>query len=341
MAGAAPGGSRRKDPYQVLGVARDASHDAIKKAYRKLARKHHPDVNPGDKAAEDRFKEISEAHAVLSDATKRRSYDEFGEIALEGGFDPEAARRARESFGQRFGGARPGGPGGSAGPGGEEYGFGDLDDLLGDLFSRRGWQGGPGGAGGAGRRMAFRGSDMEAEVALDLREAARGGEHRFTIARPGADGAPRNETVTVRIPAGVADGGRIRLPGKGGEGSGGGASGDLHATIRIRRDPVFRAEGRNLHLEAPITVSEAVLGAKIEVPTLDGRATVHVPPGTDGGQRLRLRGKGMPNPSGGPAGDLYVTVQIKVPKGLDEEAKTKLEALAPFELVDPRKDLFK
>ena len=104
---------------------------------------------------------------------------------------------------------------------------------------------------------------------------------------------------------------------------------------------MFRAEGRNLHLEAPITVSEAVLGAKIEVPTLDGRATVHVPPGTDGGQRLRLRGKGMPNPSGGPAGDLYVTVQIKVPKGLDEEAKTKLEALAPFELVDPRKDLFK
>ncbi len=339
MAGAPPGGSRRKDPYQVLGVARDASDDAVKKAYRKLARKHHPDVNPGDKAAEERFKEISEAYAVLSDAEKRRAYDEFGEIALEGGFDPEAARRARESFGQRFGGGRPGG---SSGPGGDEYAFGDLDDLLGDLFSRRGWEGRPGGPGGpGGGRRGLRGPDVEAEVSLDLREAARGGEHRFTLARPAADGTTRNETVTVRIPAGVADGGRIRLPGKGGEGIGGGPPGDLHATIRIRRDPVFRLEGRDLHLDAPVTVREAVLGAKIEVPTLDGRATVQVPPETDSGRRLRLRGKGMPNPSGGAPGDLYVVVQIKVPRGLDAEAKATLESLSRFDPDDPRKDLFK
>ncbi|HME73585.1 MAG TPA: J domain-containing protein [Myxococcota bacterium] len=339
MADAAGGGSRRKNPYEVLGVARDADEDTIRKAYRKLARKHHPDVNPGDKAAEERFKAISEAYATLSNAEKRRAYDEFGDVSLESGFDAEAARRAREAFGQRFGGARAGGGGGS---GGEEFAFGDLDDLLGDLFSRRGWAGGAGGARGArAGRAGLRGPDMEAEVALDLREAARGGEHRFTITRPTADGTARTETLTVRIPSGVADGGRIRIPGKGGEGIGGAPAGDLHATIRIRPDPVFRLDGRDLHLELPITVREAVLGAKVEVPTLEGRATLQVPPGTDSGKRLRLRGKGMPNPAGGAPGDLYAVVQIRVPKGLSGDAKSKLEALAKFDPPDPRKGLFR
>jgi curved DNA-binding protein len=334
----AAGGSRRKNPYEVLGVARDADEDTIRKAYRKLARKHHPDVNPGDKAAEERFKAISEAYATLSNAEKRRAYDEFGDVSLETGFDAEAARRAREAFGQRFGGTRSGG----GGPGGEEFAFGDLDDLLGDLFSRRGWAGGAGGARGArGGRGGLRGPDMEAEVELDLREAARGGEHRFTITRPTADGAARTETLTVRIPPGVADGGRIRIPGKGGEGIGGAPPGDLHATIRIRPDPVFRLEGRNLHLELPITVREAVLGAKVEVPTLEGRATLQVPPGTDSGKRLRLRGKGMPNPAGGAPGDLYAVVQIRVPKELSDDAKAKLEALAKFDPPDLRKGLFR
>ncbi|HYB12868.1 MAG TPA: J domain-containing protein [Myxococcota bacterium] len=333
----APTGSRRKNPYEVLGVARDADEDTIRKAYRKLARKHHPDVNPGDKAAEERFKSISEAYAILSNAEKRRAYDEFGDVSLETGFDAEAARRAREAFGQRFGGARPGE---GAGAGGEEFAFGDLDDLLGDLFSRRGWAG-RGGARGARGGRGLRGPDMEAEVELDLREAARGGEHRFTITRSTADGGTRTETVTVRIPPGVADGGRIRIPGKGGEGLGGAPPGDLHATIRIRADPIFRLEGRDLHVALPITVREAVLGAKVEVPILEGRATLQVPPGTDSGKRLRLRGKGMPNPAGGAAGDLYVEVQIRVPKGLDDEARSKLESLAKFDPPDPRKGLFR
>ncbi|HKE09941.1 MAG TPA: DnaJ domain-containing protein, partial [Myxococcota bacterium] len=150
-------GSGRKNPYEVLGVARDADEDTIRKAYRKLARKHHPDVNPGDKAAEERFKAISEAYAILSNAEKRRAYDEFGDVSLESGFDAEAARRAREAFGQRFGGAQGGGGSG----GGEEFAFGDLDDLLGDLFSRRGWTGGR--RGGRAAPGGLRGPDMEAE----------------------------------------------------------------------------------------------------------------------------------------------------------------------------------
>lgn len=352
-----------RDLYEVLGVPRGADDETIKKAYRKLARKHHPDVNPGDKAAEERFKAISEAYGVLSNQEKRRAYDEFGDVALEGGFDAEKARRMKEEFesrfgrgsfaraqaGERFGTGGPGAGGfeGFGEAGGEGFGF-DLDDLLGDLFSRRGWQGGPAGAGargagarGAGARRARRGVDLEAELVLELREAARGGERRLALTRPGADGGVKQENVTVRIPAGVADGGRIRVPGKGGEGASGAPAGDLYATIRIRPDPVLRLEGRDLHVEVPVTVAEAALGAKIEVPTLDGRATLTIPPGTDSGRRLRLRGKGMPNPAGGEAGDLYVTLQIRVPRDLDDDARAKLEALARFDPADLRKELFR
>jgi DnaJ-class molecular chaperone len=329
--------SKHRSPYEVLGVARDADEDAIRKAYRRLARKHHPDVNPGDTVAEEKFKEISQAYAVLSNEEKRRAYDEFGEVALEGGFDPEAARRAREAFGARFGGAPGAGAGG--GPnrfGEEEFAFGDLDDMLGDLFARRG---GPGARGGG--RFALRGPDLEATLELELEEAARGGERRITVTRPSAEGGAKTESVTIRIPAGVVDGGRIRIPGKGGEGRGGGPPGDLHATLRIRPHRLFRVEGRDLHLDVPVTVAEATLGAKIEVPTLEGQASVQVPPGTDGGRRLRLRGKGLPSPGGGPPGDLYVTIQIRVPRDLDAAAKGQLEALAKFDPPDVRKDLLR
>jgi DnaJ-class molecular chaperone len=321
--------SKHKDPYEVLGVPRDADEDTIKKAYRKLARKHHPDVNPGDKGAEERFKDVSTAYDVLSDAEKRRAYDEFGEMALEGGFDAEAARRARDSFGTRFGR----GGGGAGEYAGEGFAFGDLDEMLGNLFSRRG------GARAGGERFALRGPDLEAELELELEDAARGGERRFTVSRPTADGGVRNENVTVRIPAGVADGGRIRLPGKGGEGIGGGPPGDLHATIRIRPHRIFRVEGRDLHLDVPVSFREATLGAKVEVPTLDGRATVAIPPGTDSGKRLRLRGKGLPKPGGGAGGDLYATVQIRVPRTLDDDARAHLEALAKSDPPDLRKEL--
>ena len=322
---------KERDLYKVLGVARDVDADALKKAYRKLARRHHPDVNPGDKAAEEKFKEISEAYDVLSDATKRRNYDEFGEVSLQGGFDAEQARRAREAFGARFGGG--GGPGAGYGAytSEEPFEFGDLDDLLGRF--------GFGGRGASGRAAGLRGSDLEASLELDFLEAAKGGEKRLSLALPGEDGRPKMQTLTVRIPPGVADGGRIRLRGKGAPGLGGGPAGDLWATVRVRPHPVFRREGRDVFVDVPVTIVEAIRGAKIEVPTLDGRATVTVPPGTDSGKKLRLRGKGIPDPAGGAPGDLYVVIQIRVPKQLDPEALAKLDALAGTE--DPRQELFR
>lgn len=322
--------TKRTDPYQLLGVARDADDESIKKAYRRLARKWHPDVNPGDKAAEENFKRISEAWAVLSNAEKRRAYDEFGDAALEGGFDAEAARRARDAFRDRFGGAPGAGPG-------EEFAF-DLDDLVGDLFTRRGWSGGARGGAGSVR---MRGRDVEAELVLSLRDAAKGGEQRLILQRPTPEGGVRAESVTLRIPKGVTDGGRIRVAGKGGRGVGGAPAGDLFATIRIAADPVFRLEGRDLHLDLPITVREAVLGAKVDVPTLEGRATMSIPPASDSGTRLRLRGKGMPHAGRGAPGDLYVTLKIVVPRGLDDAARQALDALARFDPEDPRKDLLR
>ena len=311
----------KRDLYQILGVARDASEDVIRKAYRKLARRHHPDVNPNDKAAEDKFKEISHAYSVLSDADKRRAYDEFGEVSLEGGFDPEAARRSREAFGARFGG------GGRPGVGDAEgFAFEGLDGLFSDLFSRRG--------GGRGR-----GADVEAELELDFMDAARGAEQRLTLARPQPDGSLRQETVTVRIPPGVADGGRLRIPGKGGPGAGGGPAGDLHARIRVRPHRFFRRDGRDLLLDVDVSVREATLGAKVEVPTLDGRVTLAIPPGTDSGTKLRVRGKGIPSPSGGAPGDLYAVVQIRVPRDPGPRERELLEELAKNDPPDLRKEL--
>jgi len=312
----------KRDLYQILGVARDAGEDVIRKAYRKLARRHHPDVNPNDKGAEDKFKEISHAYSVLSDTEKRRAYDEFGEVSLEGGFDPEAARRAREAFGARFGGG--GGPPsfGNA----EGFAFEGLDGLFSDLFSRQG--------GGRGR-----GADVEAELELDFMDAARGAEQRLSLARPQPDGSLRQETVTVRIPPGVADGGRLRIPGKGGPGPGGGPPGDLHARIRVRPHRFFRRDGRDLLVDVDVSVREAALGAKVEVPTLEGRVTLTIPPGTDSGTKLRVRGKGIPSPSGGSPGHLYAIVQIRVPRNLGPRERELLDELAEHDPPDLRKEL--
>jgi len=314
--------------YQALGVPRGADEEAIKKAYRKLARQYHPDVNPGDAAAEERFKRISQAYSVLSDPERRRNYDEFGDASLDGGFDADAARRAREAFGARFG--TGGRAEGFPGFGGQSFDFGDLEDLLGRGFGGR----------GRGRGRSLRGEDIQASLDLDFLEAARGGEKRLTITRPNPSGAPITETVTVRIPPGVGDGGRIRLPQKGAPGLGGGPSGDLWATIRVRPHRLFRREGRDIHLEVPISIREAIRGAKIEIPTLEGRATVTVPSGTDSGRKLRLRGKGIANPGGGSPGDLLVTVQIRVPRDLSEDVEKRVDELAAFDPPDLREELF-
>ena len=325
-----------KDLYAVLGVARDADRDAIRKAYRKLARENHPDLNPGDAEAEARFKDISHAWEVLENEERRKAYDEFGEISLEAGFDADEARKAREAFGARFGG--PGGfdvgghPG--TGMGGQEFHFGDLDDLLGGLFG--GAQRGPGAAG-----LRMRGQDLEAHLVLEFEEAVRGGEKRLTLGRPGPDGRPQPETLTVRIPPGVHGGGSLRLAGKGGPGLGGGSDGDLHVRLEVRPHPVFQREGRrDLVFDLPLSVREATLGAKVEVPTLDGRVTLTVPPGTDSGAKLRLKGKGVPGAKGAAPGDLFARVQIRAPRGLDEEARAGLEALERFEDPGLRKELF-
>jgi DnaJ-class molecular chaperone len=311
-----------KDPYSALGVARDADDDAIRTAYRRLAREFHPDVNPDNPAAEERFKTVSEAYSVLSDSEKRRAYDEFGEVSYQAGFDAAEARRARDAFG--------GGFSSHSQPGGAEFGHGGLDDLFSNLF---------GGAGPGRRTMRRRGANLEASLELDFLEAARGGDKRLQISRPTATGGHRSESVTVRIPPGVADGGQIRLRGKGGEGLGGGPAGDLIARIRVRSHPLFRRDNRDISLEVPLTIAEATLGTQVEVPTLDGRVTVTIPPGTDSGSKLRLRGKGVPDPSGGAAGDFYVTVKISVPKKLDDAAAQQLRELANDDPTNLRAEL--
>jgi DnaJ-class molecular chaperone len=316
------------DPYQVLGVARDAPVDDIKKAYRKLARETHPDLNPGDAAAEARFKEVSVAYEVLSDPQKRRDYDEFGEIALEAGFDAEAARAQREAFSSRFGT----GGGGDGGFGGA-FEFGGIDDFLRQF-------GGAGGGRRAGRGGGFqmRGADAEASMTLDFVDAALGGERKLSISRPTADGRLLEESITVRIPPGVTDGGRLRIPGKGGEGMGGGPAGDLWISLRVQPHPVFRRSGRNLELDLPITLREAIQGAQVEVPTLDGRVTLTVPPGTSSGAKLRMRGQGIPGGKHGSPGDLLARIQVVVPKNPTPEL---IEALEALEMDDPRKGLFR
>jgi curved DNA-binding protein len=311
-----------KDPYAILGVARDADADAIKKAYRKLAQKYHPDRNPDDASAEDRFKQVSQAYSVLSDPERRASYDEFGAVALDPNFDAEQARR--------FGGFRQGGGGfGGFDPG--DMGTGGLGSLFENLFG--------GGGHGPQTPRPRAGANLESDFELDFLEAARGSSRRITVNRPQPDGSSRTDTLTVQIPAGIADGGRIRLSGKGSRGTHGGPAGNLYVTVRVRSHPVFRREGQDLHMDVAVSVSEAILGADIEIPTLDGRVTLHVPPETDSGARLRLKSKGFPPAGSKAAGDLYVTVLIRVPKDLNDAQKEQFEKLAHLDPKDLRRDL--
>jgi curved DNA-binding protein len=322
-----------QDLYAILGVARDADTTSIKSAYRKLAQKYHPDMNTDDPAAEERFKEVSQAYAVLSDPERRKSYDEFGHLATDPNFDAEAARRARAGFGGSAGAFEDlfGAFGG--GRGFQRDGTGDAGDLFENLF-------------GAGRRQGprrrprqRRGADLETSLELEFAEAALGTEKRINVTRPGPDGLPQSESLSVRVPPGIEDGARIRLAGKGRPGSVGGPAGDLYARVRVRPHRLFRREDRDLHLDVPVSVSEAVLGTEFEIPTLEGRVTLRIPPGTDGGSKLRLRDKGIAATKDQPAGHLYVTIRIRVPKQIDDDTRRKFEELASCDPDDLRRDL--
>jgi DnaJ-class molecular chaperone len=295
-----------KDYYEVLGVKRGASDDEIKKAYRKLARKFHPDLNPGDKTAEAQFKQLQEAYDVLSNAGDRKLYDEYGEnwraVKAGAGVPPPPPQ----------GGQRPGG-----------FDFNDFDfgrfssggggggfDIFEELF---------GGARGRGGPRQGRGRDVEAELELSLEEAHRGG--RRTLQMQNAE-----KTIDVNIPAGVRDGSTVRLAGQGGPGANGSEPGDLYLHIRLRPHPMFTVKGDDLEVELPLAPWEAVLGANVEAPTLDGKVGVKVPAGARSGQRLRLRGQGLNKRSGG-RGDEYVRVKIVVPKEVSAEERRLYEEL--------------
>jgi DnaJ-class molecular chaperone len=293
-----------QDLYAALGVSRQASEDEIRKAYRKLARQHHPDVNPNDKKAEERFKEISYAYDVLSDPEKRARYDEFGTQGLAPGFDPEQARAYRRwSEGAR------------RSPIHEEFAEGiDLEDLLSRLggegrFARSEW-----------RSMPLRGRDAHAEIEVELRDAALGGEVRVQV---------EGRALRIKVPPGSDDGTRIRLAGQGEPGFEDGEPGDLYLTLRVRPHPLFRREGDDLTLDLPVSIPELVLGAEVEVPTLEGSATTRIPPHSKAGQRLRLRGMGVAKGKGA-RGDLYARLVAELPdpqtQELDELAK-RMESL--------------
>ncbi len=360
--------AKEKDLYAILGLAKGASADEIRKAYRKLARKYHPDLNPGDKQAEDRFKDLSLANDVLSDTAKRALYDEFGMEGLQAGFDPARAREYKRWADSGHGFSFRRGAGGAA-PEGFEFGFEmprgrrrgggrqsaderNFADILNEMFG-----------GAAGEEPARRaGQDIEHPIEVDLLDALRGTRTAVTVRRPGACGICRGtgragrrpcatcggsgvvettEKLSVKIPAGVGDGSRVRVAGKGGGGGEGGKPGDLYFVVRVRPHARIHREGKDLTLDVPVTVVEAIRGATITVPTLTGEVKLKVPPGSQSGQRMRLRGRGAPDPKGGEPGDLYVRLMVQVPTAATpEELQDALAALErAYRGDDPRADL--
>ncbi|HEX9161481.1 MAG TPA: DnaJ C-terminal domain-containing protein [Thermoanaerobaculia bacterium] len=304
-----------KDYYEILGVKKNATEEELKKAYRTLAKKFHPDKNKGNKDAENKFKEISEAYAVLSDKEKREQYDRLGSEAFgASGANPFAGF----DFSQFMGG------GGARGRrGATRSRTVDFSDIFGDLF------GGGAGAGGGFEPEPQRGGDVEAEATIDFRDAIRG----TTLELRSSDG----RTTKVKIPEGVSDGQRLRIRGKGAPGPMGGPAGDLQLVVHVRPHPFYERRGNDIHIELPITIGEAVKGADIEVPTIHGPVRARIPAGTQGGQTFRLTGKGVKRKNG--AGDHYYKVQIAIPRDLPPDAKAAAETIEANYRESPRAHL--
>jgi len=307
-----------KDYYGILGVGRSASADDIKSAYRKLAREYHPDVNKAANAAE-KFKEATAAYEVLSDPKKRQLYDQFGHVGPEG-FGGAAGPGGARVY--RWGGRAP--PGG--GPNFEDlfasspFAGMSLKDLLASLAGRRA------GARRGRRAAAHKGASAQVDVTLDFMQAARGCTTRLQMT--GADGS--SQEIDVKIPAGVREGSKIRVRGKGNPGRGG--AGDLYLNAHVRRHPYFRREGADIYVDLPVSVAEAAGGATVTVPTIDGPADLKVPPGASGGTQLRMRGKGVVDPRSKSRGDQYVVLKIVLPRKVSAKG---LELLKEFEKTDP------
>lgn len=318
-----------RDPYTILGVAKSADAAEIKKAFRKLAKKYHPDQS-SDPKAKEKFAEVSAAYEILGDEKKRGAFDR-GEIDAEG--------KPRFQGFEGFGAGGPGGPWASArraqpgggfehfefGPGGPAHGPGfDAGDLFSELF------GGQRRRGAQSSRSLPRGEDVAAQVTVTLAEAVHGTKTRVTL--------PTGRTLEVSVPAGMEDGKQIRLKGQGHPSPFGGEAGDALVTVKIAKHAYLRVDGRDLRLDLPLTLYEAVLGAKVNVPTLDGMVELNVPAGSNGGRTLRLRGKGLPNAQGG-AGDLLVTLRIMLPDEPDADLVSLMREWQTQKPYDPRRDL--
>jgi curved DNA-binding protein len=310
-----------KDYYEILGVPRDAAEADIKKAYRKLARKYHPDVSK-EKGAEEKFKAVAEAYEVLKDKEKRAAYDQMGS------YQPGQDFRPPPDWGERF--ANQGGAHAF-----EDLGDVDLFDLLSGLGMRRGAGGRHGGA-----EIRMPGQDYEVTMHASVEDLSRGAEVEIPMATTEVDpeGRLRRNTrnVRVRIPKGATAGQRLRVPGKGAPGIGGGPAGDLYINIELRQHDRFKVNGHDLYLEVPVTPWEAALGASIDIPTLESKVTLKVPPGSRSGQKLRVRGKGLPRPKDGEPGDLYALLQIVTPGAVSENEKALYRQLAEASSFNPR-----
>lgn len=382
-----------KDYYKTLGVKRDASSDDIRKAYRRLARKFHPDLNPGDKAAEERFKEIQEANDILCDAKKRKMYDQFGFYSEQGypGAGTAGPQGGFDFGGFDFSDASPGAGGAHGGFSGAGGGPGSFSDLFSQFFGRSGAQ-------SEAPAAAEKGGDLEYALTIDFWQSIQGAQVRIRIHRLdacgrcrgtgssgggsqvcpackgtgnvnqmagamrfsltcqkcGGTGRLRNacpecrgegrlaseENVEVRIPPGASDGSRLRVAGKGNSGTMGAPAGDLFITVHVQPHPLFRREADDIHISIPVSVSEAGLGARIEVPTVDGKALLKIPPGTQNGQKFRLREKGVHNSRKGARGDQIVEIGIQSPDVRDDRTRDLLRQLAQVDSKDPRAELW-